>query len=166
MDTTRTEPNGKVQVHRVPPAAPGKCVVCGFSGDVEDSRLFIDFGFDIDYYGVVYFCSLCMTEVANAIGFVSIDQYTKIQTLNMELVDRVEELTNERDASTNALRAYLNGRPGVGAVLESEELPKRSEAIERPANKKPRPKSTTSSDVKESGPDDSSSGDGDIISLG
>jgi len=166
MDPTRTEPNGRVTVHRIPPAAPGKCVVCGFSGDVEESRLFVDFGFDIDYYGVVYFCSLCMTEVANAIGYVSIDQYNKVQTLNMELADKVLELTDERDAATNALRAYLNGRPGVGATSESEELPAKSEPIERPTTKKPKPKSTTSSDAKESRPNDSGDSDGDIISLG
>ena len=164
MDPMTTEPNARIVVHNVPPAAPGKCVVCGFGG--KDDRVYIDFGFDLDFYGVVYFCSECMTEVANGIGFVSADQYVRMQTENMKLHDQLRTALDERDGATHALRAYLNGGSAVGAAAESAELPKKSEPSKRPASKKPSPKPAVSSDAKESGPDDSSSDDGIVISLG
>lgn len=46
-------------------AMPGKCAVCGTS-----SGRFIDFGLDLDYYGVVYFCfENCFREAANAFEY-------------------------------------------------------------------------------------------------
>lgn len=159
------QPNAKVTVHKVPPAAPGKCVVCGFSGDVEESRTFIDFGFDIDYYGVVYFCSDCIVEIVNAIGFVSEDQYQRIANENADLIERMAVLVRERDSATNALRTYLNGHPGIGSASESEELATPVQPIKRDNPKQPRPKSKTISDAKESRSNDSSDNDGDTISI-
>jgi hypothetical protein len=48
-----------------PLAIPGKCVTCG-----AVDRPVIDTGWNIDYYGVVYFCTFCLTEVATVIGMV------------------------------------------------------------------------------------------------
>lgn len=163
MAPMETQPNAKVVVHRHPPANPGKCVVCGFGGG--DDRVYIDFGFDIDYYGAVYFCSFCMVEVANAVGYVSADQYDRMKIENMKLHDDIRTALDERNGATNALRAYLNGTGAVGAVAESEELPRPKQAVKQSAGKKPSPKPKPSSDVKESGPNDSSADDGDTISL-
>lgn len=162
-----TKPNARIISHRVPPAAPGKCVVCGYSGGKdEDDRTFIDFGFDLDYYGVVYFCSSCMVEIANVIGFFSEDQYNKIARENLLLSDSLGTVRRERDAATDALRTYLNGGPAIGAVAESEELPKPVPPSKRPAPKKSGPKSEVSSNVTKQGPNDNGNDDGSIISLG
>jgi len=163
MDSMTTQPNARIVTHNVPPAAPGKCVVCGFGG--RDDRVYIDFGFDIDYYGVVYFCSECMTEVAAAVGYIKQDKYDRIQIENLKLEDKLRTALDERNGATDALRAYLNGGTAVGARAESEELPKADSPNKRPANKKPRPKSTISSDAKEPRPNDDGSNDGDTISL-
>jgi hypothetical protein len=48
-----------------PQAIPGKCVVCG-----AVDRPVVDTTWSIDYYGVVYFCVFCLTEVASIIGMV------------------------------------------------------------------------------------------------
>lgn len=159
------QPNARVQVYKHPPAAPGKCVVCGFGGDAEDSRTFIDFGFDLDYYGVVYFCSNCIVEVANAIGFVSGEQYEAVAKENADLTERLIGATNERDFAIDSLRAFLNGRPGVGSASESEELPKSVPPIEKPPRKQPRPKSKVSSNVEKPRPNDTSDNDGDSITI-
>jgi len=56
------------------PALPGKCACCGYaaSGDTEpsDRRQYVDFGVDIDYYGVVYLCTACIATVATGLGFI------------------------------------------------------------------------------------------------
>jgi hypothetical protein len=56
--------------------APGKCAGCGgFT-----NRRFIDFGLELDFYGVVYLClETCFTEVANQIGFASPDQVESLK---------------------------------------------------------------------------------------
>lgn len=167
MDVMETQPNARVISHRVPPAAPGKCVVCGYSGGKdEDERTFIDFGFDLDYYGVVYFCSGCMTEIANVLGFYDHEQWGALVKENLFLADSLETARDERNAATNALRTYLNGNPAVGAVAESEELPKPIPATKRPAPKKSGAKSEPRGNAKQQRSDDSSNDDGDIITLG
>lgn len=48
-----------------PLVAPGKCAVCGAA-----DKPVVDFGFDLDWYGVVYFCVECLTEIGKTIGMV------------------------------------------------------------------------------------------------
>ena len=158
--------NSRIQVRNNAPALPGKCVVCGTPGDIEDpDRTFIDFGFDLDDYGTVYFCSTCMNQIANALGYISDSEWAKLQVRSLELQDEITVLENERNAATNALRTYLNGTGGVGARSESEELPQPVSPIKRTATKKPAPKSAVGSNAKDSGPDDTGDGNGDTISL-
>lgn len=69
---------GRVQlVKGTPPAPPGKCVICGGVGD-KDSE-FIDFGFEIDFYGVIYFCMPCIFEATSVLGLVSQQKYEDLQ---------------------------------------------------------------------------------------
>lgn len=48
-----------------PYALPGKCVTCGAT-----DRPVVDTNWNIDYYGAVYFCVFCLSEVARVIGMV------------------------------------------------------------------------------------------------
>lgn len=57
--------NSRFKLLPRPVAIPGKCVVCG-----AVDRPVVDTGWSIDYYGVVYFCVFCLTEVAGVIGMV------------------------------------------------------------------------------------------------
>lgn len=78
-----------------PIASPGKCVVCG-----AVNRPVIDFNFNIDWYGAVYFCTICMREAASKLGFISLEKYIGLEqeasriianyctTNNLALVDR------------------------------------------------------------------------------
>lgn len=60
-----------------PVCAPGKCVICGTCG--EPHTKFIDFGFDIDYYGVVYFCENCILQVLTILDFVPSDELRRVE---------------------------------------------------------------------------------------
>lgn len=70
---------------------PGKCAVCGkFSGDH-----FIDFGLELDFYGVVYICvSDCFREMANLQEYFSPNQHKMALA---ELADKRDELNTALD---------------------------------------------------------------------
>ena len=63
--TAQPSPNSRFQVVDRPVAAPGKCAVCGAT-----DRECVDFGMDIDDYGVFYLCTHCMREGALVTGLV------------------------------------------------------------------------------------------------
>lgn len=50
----------------VPTASPGKCGNCGSSKN--DGRKYVDIGLQIDWYGAMYFCILCLTDIAKSAG--------------------------------------------------------------------------------------------------
>src|SRR3954466_860008 len=50
----------------VPDVAPAKCANCGSSKN--DGRKYVDFGLQVDWYGVVYFCGLCLADIARDMG--------------------------------------------------------------------------------------------------
>jgi len=58
--------SSKVRILEAPILAPGTCMLCGASRN--DDRQYIDMGKDIQFVGVIYFCTFCMTELANALG--------------------------------------------------------------------------------------------------
>lgn len=103
-----TAGNGRIMVIARPLTLPGICAVCGYSGTVQgaegDTRVFIDFQLDIDYYGRVYFCSTCLLEAANLLGWLGVEQAEKmretIATQESELIVLREQ--NERLRSSLA----------------------------------------------------------------
>jgi hypothetical protein len=98
---TNLRPNSRFFSCTNPPNLPGKCVVCGNSGG--DGRLFIDFGFDIDFYGTVYFCSVCLTECCNHLGWINAKQWQALNESNEELISRIQIL----EADNASLRAAI-----------------------------------------------------------
>ncbi|MFY3741632.1 MAG: hypothetical protein HMLIMOIP_002090 [Candidatus Nitrosomirales archaeon] len=56
----------KYRILNVPDFKPGKCANCGASKD--DGRKYIDFGLEIDWYGTVYLCGECLTDISNEMG--------------------------------------------------------------------------------------------------
>ena len=68
-------------VPQVATMAPGKCCVCGGS----EKEFFVDFGFQLDFYGSVYFCNDCILEVANVLDYHGPHQWKMVKDLNEEL---------------------------------------------------------------------------------
>lgn len=79
--------NSRFQTVDRPVAAPGKCGVCGAT-----DRECVDFGMDIDDYGVFYLCFHCIREGALTTG----------------LVVTVEEYDAERMKAGQSIHDYLN----------------------------------------------------------
>lgn len=106
-----------------PFAAPGKCAVCGAT-----EKPVVDFGFDLDWYGVVYFCLDCLTEVASTIGMVPHEALTVLegefeQTLNTYLTtNKLRLITDEQyNAIAMAFGSLCHGVTGNGSSIRVED---------------------------------------------
>jgi len=77
---------------------PGVCALCGASS--PDGRKYVDTGWDIDWYGVVYFCSFCFTEIANHLGCL-----TKEQT---DILENELDVARQRIINFNAKERALD----------------------------------------------------------
>jgi hypothetical protein len=105
------------------PAAPGHCAVCGTT-----QGPFIDFGLNLDFYGVVYLCSeVCVVGLANALDYHSPRQWKMalgtiddLRRENNELRDRVEVLGNVVD-SIDRIKSFTYVEP-VSEPNFTEEL--------------------------------------------
>lgn len=56
----------KYRILAVPDVPPGICSNCGASK--QDGRKYVDIGRHIEWYGAVYFCTLCLNDIAKAAG--------------------------------------------------------------------------------------------------
>lgn len=74
--TTELSPQSRIKVLDIPVAAPGTCILCGTAG--IDDRKFVDFGKTVDWIGVIYFCTECISEVARAVGWVPVAEFDKL----------------------------------------------------------------------------------------
>jgi hypothetical protein len=104
-----TSTTSRVQVISVPIAAPGVCVLCGTSGG--DNRTFIDFGKQLDWYGAIYFCNICIAEISRAIGFVPVDDFNELYSDLRKLKIDHEKLKANYVVIKNALANMLNDHP-------------------------------------------------------
>jgi hypothetical protein len=112
------DPRGKVQIVKNTNALPAKCVIC--AKPVDGSRLFIDFGFDIDFYGQVLFCVDCLAPVAQACGYVPYEQFrTLAETLAISL-DREKELQAKYDHANDLLIGILGYQPTFAVSVDSD----------------------------------------------
>jgi hypothetical protein len=115
-----------VKLLPLPVALPGKCIVCGAS-DNTDGRKYLDFGFEIDFYGVVYFCTHCFSETAKAVGYISPDVASILDT-------KIEEITADAEnfrAENVKLRVALNQLDFLGSnpapVVSNSDIKSRAE---------------------------------------
>lgn len=127
-------------VHGTPPASPGKCVICGNCGD-KDSK-FIDFGFDIDFYGVVYFCKDCINQVLTILMYVPIEELEKVVSEKIEVQFKLEAL----EAQNKELLSVIDSlqRHGFAApVTDPEQSDVVAPVPEEPETTEPTSRKTT-----------------------
>lgn len=92
----------KVFVLQYPAKAPGKCALCG-ANHKRDGRQYIDFGLTIPRYGVVYLCTLCMTETAGILGWINPAQAEELKTAYQETIQLLANLREENGRLRRAL---------------------------------------------------------------
>lgn len=105
MAKVELSPNSRFSIHDNPNVAPGVCCVCKHPGG--DGRKFIDFGFQLDFYGAVYFCTYCFTEASQAFGFVSLEKHVELQNTHTVLLLANHNLEASFEEFKNASRTLL-----------------------------------------------------------
>jgi hypothetical protein len=101
MQIKEPKPTDRVQVLDNPAAPPGKCAVCGNGADKE--RQWIDFGVTIDFVGALYICSICITEVANALNFSTPSQTSQMLIKIDDLTTALRRVDRERESLHSAI---------------------------------------------------------------
>lgn len=105
----------RVQIVNAPVAAPGVCILCGSASD--ENRKFIDFGKQLDWYGAVYLCTLCMLDVAEAIGYISKLHFDSLNLAHKKLQAEYAQLEAKYKTVKDALGALLdNPSDPIGSI--------------------------------------------------
>ena len=144
--------SGRIKLLSNPDALPAKCAICGYPGG--DQRKFVDFGLDIDYYGVIYLCTDCMNEIAVGIGYLLPEVVTKITAEN-ELLKEALKVAQADQEILYELRTHLGLFSGTihGPVLDESLVDTDPIDVVEEINE---PDRETDNPVNVEGPDDSS----------
>jgi hypothetical protein len=80
-----------------------KCANCGSSR--EDERLYVDFGLQIDWYGPVYLCTICLRDIAyNAKLFRALEIH--ILKLEEEIAELKLQRVSAKELKETVLKTY------------------------------------------------------------
>lgn len=114
LKVAEENPHSRFTIMDSPIKKPGVCALCTSPGG--DGRQFVDFGKSVEWYGVVYFCTFCISEAAKLLGFVSPEEVKVKNTQINGLNDILGETNDERgqfaeayNAAMVLLRDHLNG---------------------------------------------------------
>lgn len=145
---------------------PSKCVSCGASG-LNDGRKFIDFGYDIDYYGAVYFCELCFVEICKQLGWISKKESVELEEEYMLTKARMKTLEDEVIAYRNILDGvdFLHLSNTDSSTNDKEVFGNsstKSAANEKSVGQNTKPGSSNISDSKSDSNDGDSNSDPDL----
>lgn len=134
-----------------PVVAPAKCVVCGSAGNAD--RKFIDFGFSFDWYGAVYFCTICFTEIAEKCNFIESKTYETLLERNQELKGALDKADRRIESLNDTLRHCFNGNSLVDTLRDVSDSDEISQAPARGIEDTvgSTPDSNESSNIEESG---------------
>lgn len=119
-ELTLSQLNGRFRLLDRPVAAPGKCAVCGVV-----NKPVIDFNFDLDYYGVVYFCVDCLKAAAQILGLVDgalLARAELVQRAHNQQLTKAEEITSEYVSRFADLHDEFAGRLRYLSTRTAEEL--------------------------------------------
>lgn len=101
----------RINVLDNPVLAPGVCCLCGCAGDGE--RKFIDFGKQLDWYGAVYFCTVCIIEVAEASGFIPVANFDKLHSDYRKLGVEIDQLKAKYEPYEKAINSVVESRASM-----------------------------------------------------
>lgn len=104
----------KYRVLAFPDFKPGKCANCGCAKN-DGSRKYVDFGLEIDWYGMVYLCTLCLTDIAKNAGLFD-EQDKKIEEITaaaLKLSDLQEQGTTLHDNVVKAFTEFKDYYAGL-----------------------------------------------------
>lgn len=143
--------SSKVQILEAPRLNPGVCMLCGTSRN--DDRQYIDIGKDIDFIGVIYFCTFCMTEVANALGCLMPEQARALENELDAARQRILEFHQKDEALNDAISSLRD--TGLFSGTDFTGI-RRSNVSEQPEESEPAIQDTVRSESEITGTDQDS----------
>lgn len=163
----------RVQVLEAPRQLPGVCMLCGASRN--DDRKYVDIGKDIEFVGVIYFCTFCMTEIANTLGCLMPEQAKALEDELDAARQRILEF-NEKDKILNgaidALRStgLFSGTDLTGVISSRpvdsvQDVPALSRNASGNKSESTKPTDDATEASNEQGPDDVSATRNDEFKL-
>ena len=143
-----------------PVALPAKCAVCG-AGD--DGRKYLDTQWSEDFYGVVYFCEYCFTEINNKLGWLSPDQ-EEILRGQVEALEKVNKDLLDEYAKYDDIRAVLDryatgNQPNLGELSVRPEPTVQEERPVVAGSDRPERRPDKAPDKRDSGKGSNDTGD-------
>jgi hypothetical protein len=85
-----------------PEKPPGKCSLCG-ANHRRDGRQYFDFGLSVPRYGVVYLCTVCLTEIANWLNWANPMQVNEMKAAFEAATKELIDMRVENDGLRRAL---------------------------------------------------------------
>lgn len=117
MSETFLRESTKFRMSPAPIQVPGTCASCGSSS--TDDRDYVDFGMTVDFVGVIYFCTFCFTECANALGWISPEQARNMEELLEVTEKKVVDFYTKDRALNDAVRVLRDS--GLFDLVESND---------------------------------------------
>src|SRR5690349_12145496 len=102
----------KYRILAVHDLKPGKCANCRASKD--DGRQYIDFGLEVDWYGIVYLCGLCLKDIAEKMHL-----FVEIENRITQLENRIKSFSTLQDQGTELQDVVLKSFEGVKEYFDS-----------------------------------------------
>jgi hypothetical protein len=93
----------KYRILPVPDVNPAKCANCGACKN--DGRGYVDFGLQVDWYGVVYLCTECLRDIAEKAGLFRALEL-KIVQLEEEVKHRTVDRLTLKNFEATVLRTF------------------------------------------------------------
>lgn len=113
----------KYRILAVPDLKPGKCANCGSSKD--DGRKYIDFGLEVDWFGIVFLCGLCLKDVSTNMGlFHSYEEEVQLAQLKLLKLTNLQEQGTELKETVlktfEEVKEYFDNLRSVGDNSSSD----------------------------------------------
>jgi hypothetical protein len=125
--------SSRFAVLQSPVALPAKCAVCG-----TPQGPLLDFGLDIDMYGVVYFCLTCLEAAAARADLfekysVKSEQIRNDLQAYSDMKRRINEVRNNAESTASSISsflAFLFDFSGAGFIVPETSVEPKSVALE------------------------------------
>lgn len=120
----------KFRITVAPEALPGCCYLCRGTS----REFFIDTDMHIEFHGAVYFCSECIREIAQSVGYEVPERVKQLKERLSELESINVNLLIERDGLEKAIDGLSSARVAgrTSSVWDSpDDVPMESEGTEQ-----------------------------------
>lgn len=113
----------KYRITDIPDTQPGKCSNCG--GFSRDGRKYVDIGVEVEFYGILMFCSLCVADIARTLGLFKAHEIKILQLeeevsrLKTQSID-AEELKNTVLQTYEKVKSVFDNSSGTPDVTATD----------------------------------------------